>query len=180
MLDNNTETKFQSVGSLTTPGPLGRIVRLFLGIGCLYFVWQLLNLWPSMVKSEKLFSNGSFLFMTIFGLYLIPYVINIGWKLNTKRRPQFLIIIISATFIIYNYYSTGQVSSNLFNTLTILWLFYIFLHLGLSFVISASIATPGCEMRGIPHLFSKLTGNTTYEHSCPGHLDKLDKWESRK
>lgn len=180
MFDNNTETKFQPVGTLQPPGPVGRIVRAILGLGCLYFVWQIFSLWPSMIESKKLFTNGSFLFMTLFGLYLSPYVINIGWKLNTKRWPQVIIVIISALFIGYNYYSTNQIYSKLLNTFTLIWLAYIFLHLGVSFVLSAMIATPGCEMRAIGHLYSIFTGNKTYEHTCPGPLNKIDKWERSK
>ena len=54
---------------------------------------------------------------------------------------------------------------------------YTFIHLGLSFVLSAILATPGCEMRAIPHLWTLVTGRATKEHYCPGFLDGLDKWE---
>jgi hypothetical protein len=180
MFDNNTETKFQSAGTLPPPGPIGRSVRVVLGLGCLYFVWQIFYYWPSMVESESLFGNGSFLFMALFGLYLSPYVINIGWKLNTKRWPQVIIVVISALFMGYNYYALSQINSPLFNTLTLIWLSYIYFHLGVSLVISAIISTPGCEMRSIGHLYSIFTGNKIYEHSCPGPLNKIDKWERSK
>ena len=48
---------------------------------------------------------------------------------------------------------------------------------GISFVLSAALATPGCEMRAIPHLWTIVTGRATKEHYCPGFLDGLDKWE---
>jgi uncharacterized protein with ParB-like and HNH nuclease domain len=130
-----------------------------------------------MVESRNLFASGSFLFMTLFGLYLSPYVINIGWKLNTKRWPQVIVVSISIILIGFNYYSTSQINSNILNTFTLIWLSYIYLHLGLSLLISALISTPGCEMRSISHLYSTFTGNKTYEHTCPGPLNKIDKWE---
>lgn len=58
-----------------------------------------------------------------------------------------------------------------------LWMSYVFGHLGVSFVVAAIIRTPGCEMRGLPHLWSKLTGSESLEHYCPGFLAPLDKWE---
>ena len=63
-----------------------------------------------------------------------------------------------------------------------MWLtvLYVFGHLGLSFLLSAVIATPGCEMRAIPHLWTLLTGRATREHHCPGFLDSLDAWELKR
>ena len=62
------------------------------------------------------------------------------------------------------------------------WLtvFYVFGHLGLSFLLSAVIATPGCEMRAIPHLWTLVTGRATREHYCPGFLDRVDAWELQR
>jgi len=64
----------------------------------------------------------------------------------------------------------------------LVWLFvlYTFGHLGISFVVSSAIATPGCEMRGLPHLWTLLTGRRTREHYCPGFFDRLDAWEARR
>jgi len=41
------------------------------------------------------------------------------------------------------------------------------------------LATPGCEMRAIPHLLSLVTGQEAKEHYCPvGPLHRIDKWEA--
>lgn len=49
---------------------------------------------------------------------------------------------------------------------------------GFSFVLSALIGTPGCEMRSIPHLWTLVTGRETQEHYCPGIIDTVDRWEA--
>ena len=59
------------------------------------------------------------------------------------------------------------------------WMVYWSLHLGGSFVLAALIATPGCEMRAVPHLTSLITGHAAKEHYCPGFIDPLDRWERR-
>lgn len=63
---------------------------------------------------------------------------------------------------------------------TLLWFIYWSAHLGVSLVLAALIATPGCEMRAIPHLWTRLTGRRTKEHYCPGFFDRLDRWERRR
>ena len=61
-----------------------------------------------------------------------------------------------------------------------IWVFelYLFAHLGVCFLLAALLATPGCEMRSIHHLYSILTGQPTAEHHCPvGPLTAIDRWE---
>ena len=64
--------------------------------------------------------------------------------------------------------------------LFLVWVVYTFGHLSLSFLLSAPIATPGCEMRAIPHLWTVLMGRATEEHYCLGALDAIDRWEVRR
>jgi hypothetical protein len=54
-------------------------------------------------------------------------------------------------------------------------------HLGIAFVLSAIIATPGCEMRSIPDLFGRVIGKPSEEHHCPAaFITKIDEWEHRR
>ena len=179
-MNSDTETNFNAHGSLNTPGPIGRLVRLLLAGGCLYYVWQLINPWSFWVDAENLFSNTSIWIPIIFALYLAPYVINIGWRINTKRLIQFVIILVSAGLIAFSYFKNQSINSYALNLFTIIWVIYIFTHLGVSFLVSALISTPGCEMRSLPHLWSIITGQNTYEHVCPGPLHKIDLWEQKK
>ena len=57
---------------------------------------------------------------------------------------------------------------------------YVFAHLGVSFLLSALLATPGCEMRAIPHLIAIVRGKSADEHYCPGFIDTVDRWERKR
>ena len=57
------------------------------------------------------------------------------------------------------------------------WQVYVFGHLGLSFLLAASLATPGCEMRAIPQLIGLAKKEQVAEHYCPAFIDSVDKWE---
>lgn len=179
-MKDDTTTNFQLQGTLNPPGPIGKIARVILGLACIYYVWQLVSLWDYWVNAEKLFLNSSIWIPIIFALYLAPYVINIGWRINTKRLSQLVIILISVGLVALSYFSHQSINSYALNVFTIIWVIYIFTHLGVSFLVSAIISTPGCEMRSLPHLWSIITGHKTYEHVCPGPLHKIDLWEQKK
>ncbi len=78
----------------------------------------------------------------------------------------------------FDYFSTGNFLGLIAGGLVYLMLIYLYVHLGLSYVIASIIATPGCEMRAFPHLWSLITKKPTKEHSCPvGLLSTIDRWE---
>ncbi|MBU2676993.1 MAG: hypothetical protein KJP16_07900, partial [Gammaproteobacteria bacterium] len=61
------------------------------------------------------------------------------------------------------------------------WEVYAFGHLGLAFLVSGLIGTPGCEMRAFHDLYSRVSGMPTKEHFCPiGPLHPIDQWEARR
>ena len=108
-----------------------------------------------------------------------PYVINIGFSRNWGRKSQLAILAIAAVLVAYSYLTDGTVWSPALGWFVYIWITYVSGHLGISFLLAALLATPGCEMRAIPHLYMLVTGRETQEHYCPGHLDKLDKWEAK-
>ena len=76
---------------------------------------------------------------------------------------------------------TGSVETALLARTIWIWLFYLSTHLGLSFLLSAVLGTPGCEMRAFHDLYSRLSGNPTKEHYCPvGPLSAIDRWEASR
>lgn len=175
-----TDLKLEECGTLPKPGPIGRLVRFGFGALCLYYVfglWAIRNdLMTDAETIRPLLWNG-----IIFGLFLVSYVINIGFSRDWKKWPA----VISALFLI-GFGGLGYIQVGSFETLLLAygifgWALYIFVHLGLSFVVSAAIGTPGCEMRAFHHLYSLTTGNPTKEHVCPvGPLTPIDKWEATR
>lgn len=168
--------RFDEPGTIARPGPIGRMVRLTLGALCLWLVWQL----AMRSGSQDLF-NPSFWVLAAFGQMLAPYVVNIGFGVKWGAWPRIasIVLILAAAGLGFAG-SDSVLSAPLWATLAI-WMGYIYGHLGLSFVLSAILATPGCEMRAIPQLLGMLLREETREHYCPGFIQNVDQWElSRK
>ena len=99
-----------------------------------------------------------------------------GWR--TRTRNSNISIAIALMLAIVSWLKFGTADHPVLGLALWFWLVYFYLHLGISFVLAAAIATPGCEMRAIPDLYGRLTGRRAEEHHCPaGFLTGLDAWE---
>ncbi len=173
-----TDLKLDDPGTLPKPGPIGRIVRLGLGYACLNYVFAL---W--IVRDMLTSSDGSIRALlwsgVVWGLILISYIVNIGFSRSWKKWPavaSMLLLLVAAGI---NYILHGSIEGQITATVVYIWLLYSFTHLGLAFILSAIIGTPGCEMRAFHHFYSIITGRPTKEHYCPvGPLNAIDKWEA--
>ena len=175
-----TDLKLDEPGSLPRPGPVGRLVRLGLGILCLWYVYGLIQLSGNLIVADGsiqlLIWNG-----IIFGLFLVSYVVNIGFSRAWKKWPAVVSATALAIIAGVGYAMSGMIETNLLARSIWIWEMYIFSHLGLAFIIAGAIATPGCEMRAFHDSYSRLTGVPTKEHYCPvGPLHPIDQWESRQ
>ena len=176
-----TDLRLTDKGSLPKPGPLGRLLRLGLGywvlMGFVYEIWDdRVMLTEGTFEPYALIRNGLFL-----GLFLVSYVINIGFSRSWKKWP----LVASAAFLgalaLYDQTTSGDWTGAAFGTGFFFWSMYIYSHLGVSFVIAAMIATPGCEMRAFHDLFSKVSDVDVKEHLCPiGPIQPLDSWEAKQ
>ncbi len=175
-----TDLKLDEPGSLPRPGPIGRLARLAFGLICAWYVQGLLD-----VSSQLMDASGHVRPVVwngiVVGLFLISYVINIGYSRSWKKWPA---IVSAALFLIVA--GIGYITSASFQTELLArtiwgWEVYLFTHLGLTFLISGIIATPGCEMRAFHDLYSRITGVPTKEHYCPvGPLHPIDQWEAAR
>ena len=175
-----TDLKLDEPGSLPRPGPLGRIVRLAFGFLCLSQVY-----WLSQVAENLLGADGHIRSVIwngiLIGLFLISYVINIGYSKAWKKRPAIVSAGVFLAIAAGGYLTAGAVETELLARSIWLWEFYLFSHLGAAFMIAAVIGTPGCEMRAFHDLYSRITGTPTKEHYCPvGPLHPIDQWEARR
>lgn len=175
-----TDLKLDDPGSLPRPGSIGRVVRLLFGFLCLWYVQGLVQVAGSLFDDDghirPVVRNG-----IIIGLFLISYVVNIGYSRAWKKWPAF---ISGGAFLVIAGF--GYVTEEVFETTLLArsiwgWEIYLFSHLGGAFVVSSLIGTPGCEMRAFHDLYSRLTGTPTKEHFCPvGPLHSIDQWESAR
>ena len=174
-----TDLKLDEPGSLPRPGPIGRIARLGFGSLCLWQVYGLVQVSSNLIGTDghirSVVWNG-----ILIGLFLLSYVINIGYSRAWKKWPA---IASAGAFILIA--AAGQVTTGTFETMFLAWSvwsweLYLFSHLGVAFIIAAVIGTPGCEMRAFHDLYSRVTGIPTKEHFCPvGPLHPIDQWEAR-
>jgi len=171
-----TDLKLDEPGSLPRPGPLGRLVRLGFGLLCLWHVYGLIQIWGQFLTPDgsirPFIWNG-----IIIGLFLVSYVINIGYSRAWKKWPAIVSALVFAAIAAFGYLTKGTVETVWLAHSIWLWEFYVFTHLGLAFLVAGIIATPGCEMRAFHDLYSRMTGNATKEHYCPvGPLHSIDQW----
>ncbi len=182
----STELKLDAPGTLIRPGPVGRLIRLGWGILITYvFANTVANSILALDGSRALVGtttpqNTVFWAILLLWFMVTPYVINIGFSRNWGRKPQFVIVGIAAILVAISYVTNGTAWSPALGWFIYIWVAYVSGHLGISFLLSAVLATPGCEMRAIPHLYTAVSGHETKEHYCPGHLDAIDKWEAKR
>ena len=172
-----TDLQLEEPGSLTKPGPVGRLVRLAFAALCLYYVWGLIAATTNPIGSDShvrpVIWNG-----IIFGLFLISYVINIGFSRSWKKWPAIISACVFAGIAGIGYVGNGNPETILLARSIWAWELYLFTHLGAAFLIASLIGTPGCEMRAFHDLFSRVTGIAAKEHVCPvGPLGPIDQWE---
>ncbi len=110
----------------------------------------------------------------------MPYVVNIGFGISTGAWPRILsaaLIVLASTA---SYLVTDEFLGEPLWLVVNTWAVYVFGHLGISYLLASILATPGCEMRAIPHLLGLATGKEVAEHFCPAFMDNLDKWEHER
>ncbi len=167
-------------GSLDRPGPVGRIVRLSLGILCSYGIYGLV-----LNRANIIWNPVSVLpniwVMVVIALLIINYVVNIGFGKSFGRWPSYISIAVALLLATVSWLKFGTPDHPLLGTALWLWMAYFYGHLGVSFLLAAAIATPGCEMRAIPELYGRVTGKETEEHHCPASfITTIDAWERRR
>lgn len=175
-----TDLKLDEPGSLPKPGPIGRLVRLAFGSLCIWYVASLIQMTGNLLDSDghirSVIWNGM-----IIGLFLVSYVVNIGFSKAWKKWPALITVGIFLLTASVGYLTQGSVETKLLAQVIWGWELYVFSHLGLAFVVSGVIGSAGCEMRAFHDLYSRLTGIPTKEHFCPiGPLHSIDQWEARR
>jgi hypothetical protein len=116
--------------------------------------------------------------MVLAALFIINYVVNIGFGKSFGRWPIYISIAVMLLVATMSWLAFGTPDHPMLGAVFWLWLVYFYIHLGVSFVLAAAIATPGCEMRAIPELLGRLTERTVAEHHCPASfITRIDAWE---
>ena len=97
-----TDLKLDEPGSLPKPGPVGRLVRLALGLLCAWYVKDLIDVSGSLIAGDGHIRavnwNG-----IIPGLFLVSYIINIGFSRAWGKRPAIVSAIVLASVAAFGY-----------------------------------------------------------------------------
>jgi hypothetical protein len=178
----NVELRLDKAGTLNKPRIIGRTVRFLLGAACAWYVYDLVSHYGYFVGMDvpRLLEDIPWLLSVLFAFHVFPYIVNIGFSRDWRRRPQLGIIVLAIVTGVIGIIQYGSFWAPPLGWLIVVWLIYVYGHLGTSMLVAAMIGTPGCEMRAIPHLWTIVSGRQTAEHYCPGFLNRLDKWESSK
>jgi len=175
-----TDLKLDEAGTLPRPGPIGRLVRLAYGVLCLWYVDSLIQMSANLIAASGHIRSGIW-YGVVPGLFLISYVVNIGYSRAWKKWPAIISAGIFSGIAAFGYLAEGAVETNALARAIWGWELYLFVHLGIAYVLAAIIGTPGCEMRAFHDLYSRVTGIPTKEHYCPvGPLHPIDQWEARR
>jgi hypothetical protein len=116
--------------------------------------------------------------MVFAAIFIMNYVVNIGFGKSWGRWPSYTTLVAAALLSGLGWLLFGTPDHPVLGVALWLWLMYFYTHLGFSFLLAATIATPGCEMRSIPELLGRIIGRAAQEHHCPASfITKIDAWE---
>ena len=130
-----------TVAKLPKPGPIGRSVRLALGLFLLYFAVSALTQYR-LGGSPSATDLGVWIGLA-FAVYYLPDVINLGLGRSWGRRPLFVGVTAVGVAGLIDGVSSGTVLGPALGLIVFLLIAYAFTHIGLSMILASIIAAPG-------------------------------------
>lgn len=174
-------------GTLVRPGPRGRILRLLVGglqVTALVFVLLNINMF---LRPEEPFSVSLFVaiwlgFSLVVNIRFLRDTVNVGFHVNWGNSPYWVLWGLAALSLALSLGFSGAIWAIPFSLFVFVVILYTTVHIGISYILAAILATPGCEMRSIPHLIAILRrSDLAEEHSCDtGPWDRIDEREARR
>ena len=165
--------------ALFRPGPIGRVVRFLLAVLCLDVVVSILMQPSAFVTGRAVEAPGIWI-MVALGLWFFPDVVNLGFTTAWTRSVLFTsLTALAGVAALVSWVAFGHTVRPGIGVVVAVWLLYTYGHLGISFLLAAILATPGCEMRSIPQLWTLVSGKSADIRACPGVLTPIDRWEAR-
>ncbi len=155
-------------------GPLGRLIRLVLGLATLSLFVALV--WPlrAALWSGEVPSHWSFYIALAFGLYATSLVARILANKAWGQKPLVVVLLGAAVAAAVGYLTRGTPLAPPLGVYVWSWLVAFTALLGRAHVLAAVLGTPGCEMRSYAHLWTLLRGGDTKTVDCPAGIDRLD------
>ncbi len=129
------------VARLPKPGPIGRSVRLALGLFLLYFAVSALTDYR-LGGSPSARDLGVWIGLA-YAVYFLPDAINLGLGRTWGRWPLFVATTAVLVAGLIDLVSSGTIVGPAFGLIVFVLIVYAFTHIGLSLIVAAIIAAPG-------------------------------------
>ena len=132
---------FVEAGTYSRPGPIGRTVRIILGIALIALFIFDLTAYKLLTRME--FPISTIWIGVVFFFYLFSDIFNIGFDRRWGRWPQYIFITLVAAAILIDIIQYGS-----FWGPPVGWLIYLMFQFatgftGVAFILSAILANPG-------------------------------------
>ena len=131
------ETQFVSAGTLPTPGLLGRLIRLILGVGIMFWLLPgLIQSIPALPNAANVPTNLLFWGIVVLTFVNMNHVINLGLGKSWGHKPQLLFLLLTVVALAADVVGYGRFWAPPLATLLVLWLILINLSLGIAFLLA--------------------------------------------
>ncbi|MFP6616954.1 MAG: hypothetical protein VCB26_11170 [Candidatus Hydrogenedentota bacterium] len=157
---------------------IGRTARFMTGAAQLWFVYILFTN-PGIITAPNAPSNLSYWIPVGLAFALLSWTVNLAFGMKWGKWPSLIAAAVGFAAVgidIAMYDSFWGVP--LAAVVTVVSV-YVHGHMGIGHVIAGIVATPGCEMKAIPHLISIVRGSSSQFVACPGVWAPLDRIEAR-
>lgn len=166
-------------GEIPPAGVTGRVGKLLVGAGQLWFVYLITTRAPEIIDVPP---RGPFFWvMVAWALWLVPEIVNIGllrMRTSGRRSLWFLAAAIAlAAFIDLPLGGAFWSPAAAFLLLAIAAVVHTYA--GLSHLLAALIGLPGCELRVLAYLVAKARRDDASFVPCRGVWTPIDRWEAR-
>ena len=160
-------------------GVIGRALRAVAGSYQIYFAWSAARFFSGL-RYGSIDDQPAFWAFAAFGIYLLPWAINLGFHrvFYISRYRLFGMIAFGALLAaVWGYLEYESVWQPVLSTYLLVAAMYAHGHIGISNLLAAIVGIRGCEMRVIPYLINQVSGKETEITLCPGLWTPIDRWE---
>lgn len=146
-----------------TPGPIGRTVRLILGA---FFVYELVDI-GSQIEAFMRFSPpfDTWWLVAAISVWALHDAADVWLGSPWGRRLVLVVLAVAAGAALIDFLQHGTVWGPPFSLSLYALALIGFGYIGLSFIVAAILAAPGCEAGALRYLVARLSGDPAREHS---------------
>ncbi len=131
-------------GTLPRPGPIGRGVRLVIGLAVLSLLLNTLGNWEIFFEFRKGSElPDSLLIGMVLSFFFFGEVFRRGFGLESARPGQIVLLALALLAAAFDLIAYGDWWGPAFGGLVLFLMVYMLGHLGVSFIVAAAFATPG-------------------------------------